>query len=69
MELPITKNTNNTREDYKAEEDIENMDEINPNLLKILEKNFFFDHLYRLRRFFWPYFSDLQYCLFHCSVP
>jgi len=39
MELPITKNTNNTREDYKAEEDIENMDEINPNLLKILEKH------------------------------
>lgn len=39
MELPIAKTNKNTEEDYKAEEDLENFDEINPNLLKIIEKH------------------------------
>lgn len=39
MELPKPKINKNTEEDYKAEEDLENLDEINPNLLKIIEKH------------------------------
>ena len=39
MELPITKINKNTEADYKPEEDLENFDEINPNLLKIIEKH------------------------------
>jgi hypothetical protein len=40
MELPTTtKNNKNTEEGCKAEEDLENFDEINPNLLKIIEKH------------------------------
>jgi len=38
MELPITK-INKNEEDLKTEDDSENFDEINPNLLKIIEKH------------------------------
>lgn len=37
MELPITTKIN--EEDYKPEEDLENLDDINPKLLKIIEKH------------------------------
>jgi len=39
MELPIAKSNKITEEDYKPSEDLDNLDEINPTLLKIIEKH------------------------------